>query len=853
MQYRRILGAILICASALFVAACSSDSDTKTTDVEQPPSNEDKAVSVLINELKVNIPEDEHKMQFIELKSTPGTVLNNIYVIAVDGDDDEDVTGENPGYVDYAGKLNLTVGSNGLIVIKNPNEYNDMPSATTVVNDAAIRTYDEDVDGDQFKDGILEHDSITYMVVSSATAITAGTDLDANDDGTLELPSGAVVMDSVGWQADETGIVYTEASLTQSASSPDAATRFYGNEDKNSVDAWANGDIFEDPAKDEDEMPAELLYDPAEASVSLPPNAKLTPGEDNFVQAPFVLLNEYNNGYNGGLYEYIEITANPGQSLDNIYVAVVKGSAGGVPDYAKKLSGYSVGLNGLAVIKNTASYTSTVHNSTVTISEPLFSGSGALSAGSTSVMLIYSPDKAVAVGTDLDADNDGEVDSGYVVDSIAWSTGAAGDILYGSTVFDIASIGNTVDAASRYMDNRAVSESSWTYGKLDTATAYSVTSSKNVPSGAEITPGFTNVSELTSYQVKPTLESARTTQIPPDADDPAFWIHPTDNTKSLIFATQKEAGYSVYNVSGQTLTDVNPGNVRYNNVEIMYGFSLGGQTVDLAVFSNRQNDRFAIYTISENAPYLTDVTDYAAAKLFGGDDGENTAYGLATYKNPTTGAFYAFATQNDSNLVRQFRLTENAGKVTWTLVRTITMNAGDDDEYAEGMVVDQEYGILYINQEGVGVYRVTAEPEGGDVTLDNALFEEGDYNLYADIEGISIYYRSGGEGYIIISSQGSNTFSVFDRVTNAFIASFTVIDNGKGVDGSQDCDGLDVINYPIGSTFAQGVLIVHDGQDTNSTTGDVSTNFKWIKWSDVAAELGLVVDTAYSPRTAVKR
>jgi len=59
--------------------------------------------SFVINELKVNIPEDEHGKQFIELKGKSGETLKNVYMIAIDGDEDgdEEKPFEDWGYVDY--------------------------------------------------------------------------------------------------------------------------------------------------------------------------------------------------------------------------------------------------------------------------------------------------------------------------------------------------------------------------------------------------------------------------------------------------------------------------------------------------------------------------------------------------------------------------------------------------------------------------------------------------------------------------------------------------------------------------------------------------------------------------------
>ncbi|THB65084.1 MAG: hypothetical protein D6B27_09225, partial [Gammaproteobacteria bacterium] len=188
---------------------------------------------LVINEYKANIPEDVHSKQYVELRGTPNTQIENTYLIVLDGDEDEE------GVIDYAYNLNgVTVGSNGLIIIKNENEYNDIVSPdTTVINDPAIRTYDPDVDGDEFEDGILEHDAVTYMLIKTTLNFNRGDDLDLDNDGVLDLPEGAEVIDSVGNLDGGDGFVYSDVVLTQSASDPDAATRFYDDMTPNSLTA----------------------------------------------------------------------------------------------------------------------------------------------------------------------------------------------------------------------------------------------------------------------------------------------------------------------------------------------------------------------------------------------------------------------------------------------------------------------------------------------------------------------------------------------------------------------------------------------------------------------------------------
>ena len=833
-----------LCAAviAALVAGCGGKDDSDIYEGNR---------GLVLNELKVNVPEDEQGKQFLELKGKSGETLKNVYVVEIDGDEngDEEKPFEDWGYVDYVRSLDgVTVGKNGLILIKNPDEYSTVAaSETTLVDDGNLRTYDENEDGEAFKDGILEHDAVTYLLVQSDTPITKGSDLDQNNDGTLELPEGAVILDSVGWEAG--GETYTDAVLVQSASDPDAATRFYGNTAAVSKDAWANGDIYENPDKDDDELSDEVLYDTLQASSNLPPKAAVTPGRDNFKQAPFVLLNEI--VVTGD--KYIELLSNAAQNMDDIYLVVLTPDSNGVPTLAMDLDGVASKETGITLIKDSGSDI-TAGSAVTSVSADL----SALGSPARAVILIYSPDSTILETTDFDTDNDGVLDlpaNAVLLDNFGWGTSSYSDIS--------ANDSYAVHAATRYKDNKMVTLAAWTYGELNGLT-YSVANSKNKPEGGAVTPAGTNFPETTAMLVKPVLETARTTMDNPDADDVAFWIHPTDSTKSLVIGTQKEAGYSIYGINGETLLDANPGNIRFNNVDVMYGFDLNGVSVDIAVFTDRMTNKFAIYRIQDSAPYIVDITDYSGSdELFNSETpGEDTAYGEGVYKSPVTGKFYAFATQNDTWECAQFELTATAGHtIGWSKVRTITLEAGDDDEYAEGFVIDQEYGKAYVAQEGVGIYTFDAEPDGNlslALTEDDLLLQEGDNGLVPDLEGMTIYYKSNGEGYVFISSQGNYTFGVFNRtpvgVTNTYLKAFAVVDDTNGIDGVQETDSIDVTNIPLGDGFPNGAFIVQDGMDTTADPDDTETNFKWLKWEDIASGLGDETFTStYNPRVSTSR
>ena len=217
-----------------------------------------------------------------------------------------------------------------------------------------------------------------------------------------------------------------------------------------------------------------------------------------------------------------------------------------------------------------------------------------------------------------------------------------------------------------------------------------------------------------------------------DSDDPAIWVNPNNPGESIVIGTLKDGGLAVFDLGGNIIQTVLPapfGDIRYNNVDLIYGFDLGSEQADLAVVSDRENDTLAIFKINPNTRQLEDITaDGILETIFGVDDGEATAYGLATYVSPVSGKSYAFVTQADGNKVAQLELVAEGGEVNASVVRTIELPipTGDaEDSQSEGIVVDQELGFLYVAmEEEVGILKFSAEPEGGnDFTIVQPLQE----------------------------------------------------------------------------------------------------------------------------------
>jgi myo-inositol-hexaphosphate 3-phosphohydrolase len=327
-----------------------------------------------------------------------------------------------------------------------------------------------------------------------------------------------------------------------------------------------------------------------------------------------------------------------------------------------------------------------------------------------------------------------------------------------------------------------------------------------------------------TINVSPVVETAPVPSTGDAADDPAIWVHPTDPELSTIIGTNKLGGIAVYNLDGSELQYRADG--KMNNVDIRYGFSLGGNLVDLVGMSNRTNDTLAFYTMNTSTRKLTSIGSVST---------NITVYGFCMYKSSVTGKFYAFVNSTTGE-VEQYELSDNNGNVAGNLVRSFSVGS-----ITEGCVADDEFGNFYIGEENVSIWKYGAEPTDGSsrVSVDS----EGSH-FVADVEGLTIYHTTGGQGYLIASSQGSDRYVLYDRVTNDYVGSFKVI-AGNGIDGTTGTDGIDVISTPLGPGFPYGIFVTQDNINTGS-----NQNFKIVKWEDIAQgfTINLKMETNWNPR-----
>jgi len=274
-------------------------------------------------------------------------------------------------------------------------------------------------------------------------------------------------------------------------------------------------------------------------------------------------------------------------------------------------------------------------------------------------------------------------------------------------------------------------------------------------------------------------------------------------------------------------------------------------------------------------------------------DAELTVMGIGTAKL-ANGQTIAFVTRNDRAEIAKFRLYDaGGGKVGYapllrfnlpaqfTLPNGQTWTPCQDEDgltpMAEGTVIDRERGYVYIGQEAVGLWRTTIDNPAAHLKLIEKAstfgtpytrtFDEDEEEyvceyqtdqdpgfggrLERDVEGVALYEADDGEGYVIVSSQGSNEYLVFDRDDNDYAGKFQIVDGM--VDSTQETDGIGVSNADFGGAFDDGLFVAMDGGNTPDVLDDAgepveNTNFKFVRWEDIADQLDLIVDDEHDIR-----
>jgi 3-phytase len=156
----------------------------------------------------------------------------------------------------------------------------------------------------------------------------------------------------------------------------------------------------------------------------------------------------------------------------------------------------------------------------------------------------------------------------------------------------------------------------------------------------------------------------------------------------------------------------------------------------------------------------------------------------------------------------------------------------------EACVTDDVTEQLFVGEENVAVWALSARADK-PATMSKVVASDG--VVQADIEGIA-YYRGKNQHYLVISSQGNDSYVVVEaaapyRLRGVFKIG---INAALGIDGVSETDGLEVTAADLSGNntgpWRLGMLVVQDGR---KRMPEGSQNFKYVPWTAIADALKL--------------
>ncbi len=293
------------------------------------------------------------------------------------------------------------------------------------------------------------------------------------------------------------------------------------------------------------------------------------------------------------------------------------------------------------------------------------------------------------------------------------------------------------------------------------------------------------------------------------ADDAAIWRNPRYPARSLIVATDKQAGLNVYGLDGKLRSTLAAR--RVNNVDLR---TIAGRIVVAASDrSDPANGKLALFQLDPATARLTELVH--------ADAGSGEAYGLCMYQ-PQSGPVSAFIVFKDGT-IRQFEIAGDATSAR--LVRTMKLAT-----QSEGCVADDRTGQLFVAEEDIGIWRFGARAT--DPVDPVAVAKDDGMRLVADAEGLAIAAEGARGGYLIASSQGDSAYAVW-RLSDMSYAGRFRIAAGSAIGATSDTDGIEISTANLPG-YPSGIMIAQDGDNA-----PFAQNFKMVRWADVKRALGL--------------
>ncbi|MDR6144233.1 myo-inositol-hexaphosphate 3-phosphohydrolase [Sphingomonas sp. SORGH_AS870] len=296
------------------------------------------------------------------------------------------------------------------------------------------------------------------------------------------------------------------------------------------------------------------------------------------------------------------------------------------------------------------------------------------------------------------------------------------------------------------------------------------------------------------------------------ADDPAIWRNAANPAASLVIGTDKQAGIHVYDLAGRRLS-FTPA-ARLNNVDLR---ETGGRVIVAASDrADKAQAHVALFTLDTVARRLVPMGRYPV--------GAGEAYGMCLWTRASDKALFGFVVLKDGR-IDQVRIDLSGAAPRVETVRSMKLGS-----QAEGCVVDDRTGLLYVAEEDVGLWRFAADPAAPGTATPIARVDG--RTLVADAEGLALAPRGAKGGYLVVSSQGDNAYTLYRLPGVIYAGRFRI--GGGAIDGTSDTDGIELALGDFGPAYPKGLFVAQDGDNAPDTQ-----NFKYVGWDKVRKALGL--------------
>ncbi|MBN2973200.1 phytase [Roseomonas aeriglobus] len=297
------------------------------------------------------------------------------------------------------------------------------------------------------------------------------------------------------------------------------------------------------------------------------------------------------------------------------------------------------------------------------------------------------------------------------------------------------------------------------------------------------------------------------------ADDPAIWRNPRNPGASLVIGTDKKAGIHVYDLNGKRVS-FTPA-ARLNNVDLR---DMGAKGVVVAASDRADVNQahVSMFALDTAARRLVPTGRFAV--------GSGEAYGMCLWRRAKDAALFGFVVLKDGR-IDQVAIDLSGATPGVTKVRELKLGT-----QSEGCVVDDRTGKLYVAEEDVGLWRFDADPAAPTTATPIAKVDR--QILFDDAEGLALAPKGRDGGYLVVSSQGDNAYTLYRLPDVAYAGRFRI--GGGPIDGTSDTDGIELMLGDFGPKYPRGLFVAQDGDNAPDTQ-----NFKYVSWADVLRALGL--------------